>query len=113
MFAHNAVLNLLALGPHYPERKKKEREGAVREGKGKEGRKVRGSERQEREREKEKEELCAFLKLTNACSLSTQSVDQSTIFYSMFIVLRGLGLEGDIQRIEENMFPVFQSYQGR
>lgn len=49
--------------------------------------------------EMEKEETCALLKLTNVCRLSTQSIDQSTIFYSMFIVLRGLGLEDDIQRI--------------
>ena len=46
--------------------------------------------------------VCSFwhhLKMTGACSLSPQS----TIFYSMFTVLRRLGVEGGIQRGMENM----------
>lgn len=67
--AHNAVLNLLALGPHYLERKKRKGKGGM-EGKGKEGNKVRGSKRQKRDREG-KGRTCALLKLMNAYSFST------------------------------------------
>lgn len=58
MSANNTVLNLLAFGPNYPEREKKEREGEAREGKGKERSEVRGSKRQERDRDGKGRNLC-------------------------------------------------------
>lgn len=58
--------------------------------------KTRGGKGQERERKG----CVQFLTPTeNDCSLSPQS----TIFYSMFTVLRRLGVEGGIQRGMENM----------
>ena len=73
------------------------REGA---GKGRDGRqgKERGGKGQDRER-KGRVQLLTPLKLTSACSLSPQS----TIFYSVFTVLRWLWVEGGIQRGMENM----------
>ena len=67
---------------------------------GRDGRqgKERGGKGQERER-KCCVQLLTPLKLTSVCSLSPQS----TIFYSMFAVLRWLGVEGGIQRGMENM----------
>ena len=65
------------LGLYCPGRRGRRGEGRGRKGKGR--------------------AVCSFwhhLKMTGACSLSPQS----TIFYSMFTVLRRLGVEGGIQR---------------
>lgn len=87
------------------------------------GREEERREKKGRQRKRNKEEgqkrkmkysmqLLMTMKLINACSFSAQSIDQSNIFYSMFIVLRQLGIEEEIERgIKKKLFPACQEHQ--